>query len=163
MNRVMTRRALMKGGLLAGALVPVAGLLISGTGHADLPALGVTNAIAKCVDEIFGAGVFMKKQMAGTSTFKFLGSRCYRNLESGYRNLGSSGARDVHCIYAGKSRKRPTPGRRPAARRQTFKYHGMGSRAALIAHQSAIGPTAVVRQVRIAGTNRPFGTITLPE
>src|ERR1017187_10875844 len=37
MDRVITRRALVKGGLIEGAIVPVAGLFISGAAHADLP------------------------------------------------------------------------------------------------------------------------------
>jgi hypothetical protein len=37
MDGLITRRALVKGGLIAGAFVPVAGLFISGAAHADLP------------------------------------------------------------------------------------------------------------------------------
>jgi len=47
MTRVITRRALVKGGLIGGALVPVAGLFISGTAHADLPALDPNDPAAK--------------------------------------------------------------------------------------------------------------------
>jgi hypothetical protein len=52
MNRVITRRALMKGGLIAGALTPVAGLLVSRTAHADLPALDPNDPAAKGRDYV---------------------------------------------------------------------------------------------------------------
>jgi High potential iron-sulfur protein len=52
MNRVITRRALVKGGLIAGALVPVAGLFISGTAHAELPALDPNDPAAKGRDYV---------------------------------------------------------------------------------------------------------------
>jgi hypothetical protein len=52
MDRVITRRALMKGGLLAGALVPVAGLFISGTAYADLPALDPSDPAARGRDYV---------------------------------------------------------------------------------------------------------------
>jgi hypothetical protein len=39
MDGVMTRRALVTGGLMAGALSPVAALMVSGSARADLPAL----------------------------------------------------------------------------------------------------------------------------
>ena len=47
MDRVITRRALVKGGLMAGALVPVAGLFISGAAYADLPALDPSDPAAR--------------------------------------------------------------------------------------------------------------------
>ena len=46
-DRVITRRALVKGGLLAGVLVPVAGLFISGAAYADLPALDPSDPAAR--------------------------------------------------------------------------------------------------------------------
>jgi hypothetical protein len=52
MNRGITRRALVKGGLIAGALVPVAGLFISRTAHADLPALDPNDPAARGRDYI---------------------------------------------------------------------------------------------------------------
>ena len=52
MNRVITRRALMKGGLMAGALVPVAGLFISRAAHADLPALDPNDPAARGRDYV---------------------------------------------------------------------------------------------------------------
>ena len=52
MNRFMTRRALVKGGLIAGALVPVSGLFISGTAHADLPALDPNDPAARGRDYV---------------------------------------------------------------------------------------------------------------
>jgi hypothetical protein len=47
MDGVITRRVLLKGGLIAGALVPVAGLFISGAAHADLPALDPSDPAAR--------------------------------------------------------------------------------------------------------------------
>jgi High potential iron-sulfur protein len=52
MNRVITRRALVKGGLIAGALVPVAGLFVSGTARADLPALDPNDPAARGRDYV---------------------------------------------------------------------------------------------------------------
>jgi hypothetical protein len=52
MDRVITRRALVKGGLIAGALAPVAGLFISGAAHADLPALDPNDPAAKGRDYV---------------------------------------------------------------------------------------------------------------
>ena len=44
--------ALVKGGLIAGALVPVAGLFISGAAHADLPALDPSDPAARGRDYV---------------------------------------------------------------------------------------------------------------
>ena len=52
MDRVITRRALMKGGLIAGAFVPVAGLFISGAAYADLPALDPSDPAARGRDYV---------------------------------------------------------------------------------------------------------------
>jgi hypothetical protein len=52
MDRVITRRALVKGGLIAGALVPVTGLFISGAAYADLPALDPSDPAAKGRDYV---------------------------------------------------------------------------------------------------------------
>ena len=53
MDRVITRRALVKGGLIAGALVPVAGLFICGTfAYADLPALDPSDPAARGRDYV---------------------------------------------------------------------------------------------------------------
>lgn len=52
MDRVMTRRALVKGGLVAGALVPVAALLFSGPARADLPPLDPNDPAAKGRDYV---------------------------------------------------------------------------------------------------------------
>ena len=52
MYRVITRRALIKGGLIAGALVPVASLFVTGTARADLPALDPNDPAAKGRDYI---------------------------------------------------------------------------------------------------------------
>jgi High potential iron-sulfur protein len=51
-DRLITRRALVKGGLIAGALVPVAGLLINGTARADLPALDPNDPAARGRDYV---------------------------------------------------------------------------------------------------------------
>lgn len=51
-DRFITRRALVTGGLIAGALVPVAGLLVSGTAHADLPALDPNDPAARGRDYV---------------------------------------------------------------------------------------------------------------
>jgi hypothetical protein len=51
-NRVITRRALVKGGLMVGALVPVAGLFVSGTARADLPPLDPNDPAAKGRDYV---------------------------------------------------------------------------------------------------------------
>jgi hypothetical protein len=53
MDSVITRRALVKGGLLAGALVPVASLFISGAAHAaDLPELDPSDPAARGRDYV---------------------------------------------------------------------------------------------------------------
>jgi hypothetical protein len=52
MDRTFTRRAVMKGSLVAGALVPVAALFISGTAHADLPPLDPNDPAAKGRDYV---------------------------------------------------------------------------------------------------------------
>ena len=52
MDRVITRRALLTGGMIAGALVPVAGLLISGAARADLPALDPSDPAARGRDYV---------------------------------------------------------------------------------------------------------------
>ena len=52
MDSAMTRRALVKGGLLAGALIPVTGLFVSGTAHADLPALDPNDPAARGRDYV---------------------------------------------------------------------------------------------------------------
>ena len=52
MHRIITRRALVNGGLIAGALVPVAGLFFSGTAHADLPALDPGDPAARGRDYV---------------------------------------------------------------------------------------------------------------
>jgi hypothetical protein len=53
MDSVITRRALVMGGLIAGALVPVAGLFISGAAHAaDLPALDPSDPAARGRDYV---------------------------------------------------------------------------------------------------------------
>jgi hypothetical protein len=52
MNRVITRRALVKVGLIAGALAPVAGLFISSTARADLPALDPNDPAARGRDYV---------------------------------------------------------------------------------------------------------------
>jgi hypothetical protein len=52
MDRVITRRALVKGGLIAGALVPVAGLFIGGAAYADLPALDPSDPAARGRDYV---------------------------------------------------------------------------------------------------------------
>jgi hypothetical protein len=53
MERVITRRALVTVGLIAGALVPVAGLFVSGAAHAaDLPALDPSDPAARGRDYV---------------------------------------------------------------------------------------------------------------
>jgi len=52
MDKVTTRRALVKGALIAGALVPVAALFISGTAYADLPALDPSDPAARGRDYV---------------------------------------------------------------------------------------------------------------
>ena len=52
MDRVITRRALMKRGLIAGALVPVAGVFISGAARADSPALDPNDPAARGRDYV---------------------------------------------------------------------------------------------------------------
>jgi hypothetical protein len=52
MNRIITRRALVKSGLLAGALVPVAGLFINTAAHADSPALDPGEPTAKALNYV---------------------------------------------------------------------------------------------------------------
>jgi hypothetical protein len=51
-DRMITRRALVKDGLIAGALVPVAGLFISGAAYADLPALDPSDPAARGRDYV---------------------------------------------------------------------------------------------------------------
>jgi hypothetical protein len=52
MNRAITRRALLKGSLLTGALVPVAGIFITDAAHADLPALDPADPAARGRDYV---------------------------------------------------------------------------------------------------------------
>lgn len=52
MNGFITRRSVVKGGLIAGALFPIAGVLISGTAHAELPALDPNDPAAKGRDYV---------------------------------------------------------------------------------------------------------------
>jgi hypothetical protein len=52
MNKVITRRALVGGGLMAGTLIPLAGLLFSGVAHADLPALDPGDPAARGRDYV---------------------------------------------------------------------------------------------------------------
>jgi hypothetical protein len=52
MDRVISRRALVKGGLIASALLPVAGLFTSGPARADLPALDPNDPAARGRDYV---------------------------------------------------------------------------------------------------------------
>jgi hypothetical protein len=52
MDSVITRRALVKGGVIAGAFLPVAGLFISGAAYADLPALDPNDPAARGRDYV---------------------------------------------------------------------------------------------------------------
>src|SRR6202167_1038415 len=51
-DRMITRRALVKDNLIAGALVPVAGLFISGAAYDDLPALDPCDPAARGRDYV---------------------------------------------------------------------------------------------------------------
>ena len=52
MDRVITRRALVKGGLIAGALLSVEALFISGAAYADLPELDPSDPAARGRDYV---------------------------------------------------------------------------------------------------------------
>jgi hypothetical protein len=52
MNRTITRRALVKSGLLAGALVPVAGLFMNSDAYGDSPALDPGEQTAKALNYV---------------------------------------------------------------------------------------------------------------
>jgi High potential iron-sulfur protein len=52
MDRAITRRALLKGSLIAGALVPVAGLFISASAQAEMPALDPNDPAARGRDYV---------------------------------------------------------------------------------------------------------------
>jgi hypothetical protein len=52
MDKVITRRALVTGGLVAGALVSVAGLFIGDAAYADLPPLDPSDPAAKGRDYV---------------------------------------------------------------------------------------------------------------
>jgi hypothetical protein len=52
MERVTTRRALVKNGLIAGALLPVAGLFVSNVARADLPPLDPNDPAARGRDYV---------------------------------------------------------------------------------------------------------------
>ncbi|HEY1725383.1 MAG TPA: high-potential iron-sulfur protein [Steroidobacteraceae bacterium] len=52
MDREITRRALVKGGLMASALVPLAGLFSIGAAHADMPALDPNDPAARGRDYV---------------------------------------------------------------------------------------------------------------
>jgi hypothetical protein len=52
MDKVITRRALVKHGLIAGALVPVTGFFIIDTAYADLPALDPSDPAARGRDYV---------------------------------------------------------------------------------------------------------------
>lgn len=49
MNRTITRRTLVRGGLIAGALVPTAGLLVNFAAHGASPALDPSDPTAKAL------------------------------------------------------------------------------------------------------------------
>jgi hypothetical protein len=52
MNSVIARRAMLKGSLMAGALLPIAGLLVSAAAYADLPPLDPNDPAARGRDYI---------------------------------------------------------------------------------------------------------------
>jgi hypothetical protein len=52
MDGKISRRALVKGGLIAGALVPVAGLFVSNAARADLPPLDPNDPAARGRDYV---------------------------------------------------------------------------------------------------------------
>ncbi len=52
MDGVITRRALVRGGLIGGALIPVAHLFINGAAYADLPALDPSDPAARARDYV---------------------------------------------------------------------------------------------------------------
>ena len=52
MDSVLTRRALINGGLIAVALLPVAGLFVSGAAYADLPPLDPNDPAARGRDYV---------------------------------------------------------------------------------------------------------------
>jgi len=52
MDRITTRRALMKDGLIVGALLPMAGLFVVGTARADLPPLDPNDPAARGRDYV---------------------------------------------------------------------------------------------------------------
>ena len=52
MNRNFTRRTLVKGCLVAGALVPVAGLFINTAAYGESPALDPSEATAKALNYV---------------------------------------------------------------------------------------------------------------
>jgi hypothetical protein len=70
MNNRLTRRDVLKTGLIAGALIPVAALLAGRTGAADLPDLDTADPVAK------GLGYVTKSVKAGqecTNCAQFVG------------------------------------------------------------------------------------------
>jgi hypothetical protein len=49
MNKTISRRSIVKGGLIAGVLMPVAGVLLDGVAYADPPALDSSDPTAKAL------------------------------------------------------------------------------------------------------------------
>ena len=67
MQNKLTRRAIVKGGLIAGALIPTLGLVANGANAAELPPLDPNDPTAKALGFVTDA---RKVDAAANATFK---------------------------------------------------------------------------------------------
>jgi hypothetical protein len=96
MQRKISRRAIVKGGLIAGALIPSFGLLADTAGAASLPALDPKDPTAQALGFNNDAS---KVDAAGNPTYK-AGQKCSTCAQ--YQ--GKAGDASAGCnIFAGKS------------------------------------------------------------
>jgi hypothetical protein len=96
MQRKISRRALVKGGLIAGAFIPALGILADTAGAAGLPALDPKDPTAQALGFVTDA---TKVDAAANSTYK-AGQKCSTCAQF----QGKAGDATAGCnIFAGKS------------------------------------------------------------
>jgi hypothetical protein len=96
MQRKISRRAIVKGGLIAGAFIPAFGVLADAAGAAGLPALDPKDPTAQALGYVTDAA---KVDAAANSTYK-AGQKCSTCAQ--YQ--GKAGDAAAGCnIFAGKS------------------------------------------------------------
>ena len=96
MQRMISRRAIVKGGLIAGALIPAAGLIANTAAGAGLPALDPKDPTAQALGFTADAS---KVDAAANATYK-PNQKCSTCAQY----LGKAGDATAGCnIFAGKS------------------------------------------------------------